>query len=469
MKKALLCMCIIAGVAASSRLFPARASAAGSVTDTISVSIGYFGWDEDEFVEKAKFTWQELDDMFGGALATREMVYSYFSGSRTYLVAARGFYIRDLLEYAGIDFGSISRIDFFTKDQTVGAYRSFTKQSLFDLPRYYFPNLAANEATGALYPYYGDDVYDGAVQVEPMLALEDYTEWDSVGREFEQLYDSTMFSAAARFHLFFGQLDPSEANTSSAAKYVYKLLITFSGTPVLSTEETNISLKVGSDFKMTVNVSAEDSLLDEYVSENLLWSSNNDAVVSVDRYGNLTVNGEGDAVITASFGSASVSATVRVSGGEVVAVPPPVGSSGGGTGTGGGGSGGGTGSGSGSGGASSGQTAPPSVKPPSAPAVNPPEQVQFSENNKGVYILSSDFVSQAAFAEWVNSVLNHDYLEGGGGGLDNSRKEGMDGDAEQLILLARDGHSFISVVFFILAVFFVLGFGLEILSFKRKL
>ena len=35
---------------------------ADSVTDSISVCIGYFGWAEDEFVEKAKFTRQELDD-----------------------------------------------------------------------------------------------------------------------------------------------------------------------------------------------------------------------------------------------------------------------------------------------------------------------------------------------------------------------------------------------------------------------
>ena len=39
---------------------------ADSVTDTISVCIGYFGWAEDEYVEKANFSWQELDDWYGG-------------------------------------------------------------------------------------------------------------------------------------------------------------------------------------------------------------------------------------------------------------------------------------------------------------------------------------------------------------------------------------------------------------------
>ena len=109
---------------------------ADAVTDSISVCIGYFGWSEDEYVEKAKFSWQELDDWYGGALDTHEEYYSYCNGSgRTYLAFARGFYIRDLLDYAGVDVNSIASIDFFTKDHSVGAYRSFTKYALLDQPR----------------------------------------------------------------------------------------------------------------------------------------------------------------------------------------------------------------------------------------------------------------------------------------------------------------------------------------------
>ena len=82
---------------------------ADAVTDSISVCIGYFGWSEDEYVEKAKFSWQELDDWYGGALDTHEEYYSYCNGSgRTYLVFARGFYIRDLLDYAGVDVNAMT-------------------------------------------------------------------------------------------------------------------------------------------------------------------------------------------------------------------------------------------------------------------------------------------------------------------------------------------------------------------------
>lgn len=63
----------------------------------------------------------------------RSIIYCNGSG-RTYLAFARGFYIRDLLDYAGVDVNSIASIDFFTKDHSVGAYRSFTKYALLDQP-----------------------------------------------------------------------------------------------------------------------------------------------------------------------------------------------------------------------------------------------------------------------------------------------------------------------------------------------
>lgn len=92
------------------------------MTDSISVCIGYFGWAEDEYVEKANFSWQELDDWYGG-----------------------------------------------------------------------------------------NDLWVGAYQVEPMLALEDYTEWDTSGFDFESYVDESLFSTGNRFHLFFGQASPEKA------------------------------------------------------------------------------------------------------------------------------------------------------------------------------------------------------------------------------------------------------------------
>lgn len=297
--KRLLTKCALLLALCAALALPALAD---SVTDTISVCIGYFGWTEDEYVEKAKFSWQELDGWYGGG--------------RTYLVYARGFYIRDLLDYAGVDVNSIASIDFFTKDHSNGAYRSFTKYALLDQPRYYFPNLAADPETGELYAWDGgDDLWVGAYQVEPMLALEDYTEWDTSGFDFESYVDESLFSTGNRFHLFFGQQSPEEAATSSAAKYVYKILVTFSGTPVLSSEEQNLDLIVGSDHALHVTADAEDDALTDYVQQNLQYVSSDPSVVSVDQYGRLHVNAEGDAVITASFGQSSVSVNVHIGSG----------------------------------------------------------------------------------------------------------------------------------------------------------
>ena len=91
--------------------------------------------------------------------------------------------------------------------------------------------------------------------------------------------------------------------------------MTFSGTPVLSSEESNLDLVVGSDHALHVTADAEDDALTAYVQEHLQYTSSDPAVVSVDQYGRLHVNAEGDAIITASFGESSVSVQVHVGSG----------------------------------------------------------------------------------------------------------------------------------------------------------
>lgn len=419
---------------------------ADSVTDTISVYIGYFGWNEDQYVEKASYHWSDLDDKFGGALDTKVTVYSYYSGNRTYLAAARGFTIRDLMEYSGVDVNSISRLDFFTKDQTVGPYRTFTKYTLLDMPRYYFPNLAANEETGKLYAWDGNNIRGGATQVESMLALEDYTEWDAVGSEFEKFYDSTMLSPSSRFHLFFGQADPKEANTSSAAKYVYKILVTFAGAPVLSTDQTNVGLKVGSDFSVKVNAEAEDAMLNEFVAQHLQWSSSDKSVADVDTSGNLKVKKPGTAIITASFGKSSVSVPVKVSG-----------------------------NGSNSGGQSTGQSSSPGADPGASQkedqiAADTEKADVSSKDNDSVYELSSSLMSQKAYAQWVQKVMkntksNNSHISK----QSQASNVSMSSDAEQLVVHMKKQPKVAAAVGIILATVFLLGFMFGMVRFKHEL
>ena len=433
---------------------PVRADA---VTDTIGIYVGYYGWSEEEYREKVTYHWTDLDDWYGGALDTYEMTYSYYSGSRTYLVAARGFLIRDLLQYAGIDFGSIASIDFFTKDHANGAYRSFTKYSLFDLPRYYFPNLAANEETGEIYPWDGDDIWNGATAVEAMLALEDYTEWDAVGSEFEARYDPNMRSPNCRFHLFFGQYKPDEANTSSAAKYCYKILVTFSGTPYLSTEETDMSLKIGSGRRIELEIDAEDGLLTDYVREHITWLSSDESVVSVSSDGTLTVHAAGDAVITASFGNSSVSVNVHV--GEEEA-PAEAGIGGSGTGSG---------------------TVPPTAAPAPAEPVtearearDKPLQEELEEPSTGVELtlppeevrVVQPIAGKRVFA--VSPEVLAGMLKGSPEAQDQSGGQ-MDEDTVQLTLTEPEKRRYVLPVASALGGAFLLGFGWELIRFKRLL
>jgi hypothetical protein len=445
LKRTIICILL-----SFSGLFIVKAFAMAS--DDITIYIGYFGWTEEQYVKKATYSWIELDDLFGGALDTYVRTYSYNNGATTQYYKARGFNVRDLLEYAGVDFSSIYSFKFVADDKW---WCYFTKTDLFNTPRYYFPNMAVNEETEVIYPYDGDDIWSGACQIEPMFALESTEATKSAaGSVFDATFSPADLKTSYRFHLLFGQAEPAEAMASAALKYTNKVYITFSGTPVLSTEQTNIDLKVGSDFKMTVNVSAEDSVLDSYVKDNLLWSSNNEKVIEVDRFGNLKVKGSGEAVITASYGGSSVSVTVKVGENEAVNT----------------------------GGSASQPSGEADSKPAEAAqtqaeqqtAEQEPEQtadeVQFSENSRGVYILSKELMSKPEYADWVNSILKHKLIENEGkGGLDNRREEAMDKDAVQLILLAKQGKEFLTLVSITVAGFFAFGFIFGLLRYKRRL
>ena len=119
-----------------------QGAGAAIATDTITIRVGYVGG---PYYEKATFHWRDLDDYYGGALSSQELLYSYCSGSRVALCAARGFLLTDLLELAGVDISGAVELAFWTDDQAVGAWTSFQKEELLDRPRYYFPNLSADE------------------------------------------------------------------------------------------------------------------------------------------------------------------------------------------------------------------------------------------------------------------------------------------------------------------------------------
>ena len=74
--------------------------------------------------------------------------YTFFrpTGEGDYRVvvdSACGIHIDELLEYTRIHLNDVRSVQFYTRDQDVGAFPSFTKSELFR-PRYYFEDLPAH-------------------------------------------------------------------------------------------------------------------------------------------------------------------------------------------------------------------------------------------------------------------------------------------------------------------------------------
>lgn len=436
----LLCACLGAAVCV-----PAKADA---VTDTLSVYVGYYGG---PYYLKHTYHWSDLDDLYGGAMDTHKEAYTYYSGTRAAVDSARGFYLSDFLQYADVDMNSIASLDFYTKDHTTGAYRTFTKYSLLNAPRYYFPNLAANEDTGKLYARNGGSLWDGAQRVETMLALEDNWEWDAEGSNF------TSPNTGSRFRLLFGQLTPKESMTSASAKYVYAVYVTFSGTPQLTTKDPDLSLKVGSDYQMTVNVSAEDNLLDSYVRENIKWSSSDSSVISVDSVGKLIVKKAGKALVKAEFGKSSVSVTIKVDGDGKATVSGETGT---GNGTGGGtGFGNATGTGNGTGISGVSGSAGKSIGGKRTASV---------KVDGNVLILSEEVRKMLENAGRNSSLLTNNASSGSGsGGVANWRKTGMGKGAKALTVKINTPKMW--PIYTAAGVMLCLGAAGSVLSFRMEL
>lgn len=207
------------------------AEAAGTVTDTLTVRVGYYGMEQDRYVEVAIYHWSELYD----ALPLHYEAYSFFRSTddgtyNTVIDSAYGFYLADLLDYAGIYSGDIAVVAFYTRDQSVGFFTSFTYADLFGTQRYYYNDLSAHispvyDENGTLTGYDGDEAWNDCWTVQPMLALEDSWVSYEIGTEHTAPNYSSL-GTGNRFRLLFGQSYPLECRTNQSAKYTHTLFIT---------------------------------------------------------------------------------------------------------------------------------------------------------------------------------------------------------------------------------------------------
>lgn len=280
------------GAAGCPHALAAAQNPGGSVTDTLTIKVGYWGMSEADFVEKATYHWTELDDQFGGAMETHQQAYSFFrksddGGYQTIIDSARGFYIKDLLKYAGINLNDIEGISFYTQDQSIGYFTRFSYEELFGVTRYYFNDLsyyvqqAVDEKEKPTGEYSIDPaVWQQAVAVEPMLALEDgWLSYEPGNEHTAPIY--TGLSTGNRFRLLFGQTRPDESRTNQTAKYTHSLYIALNGTPKITTEEVELAGQIGSGYTTEFTMSTSDDSFNDALKQFMQWNSSDENVLKI--------------------------------------------------------------------------------------------------------------------------------------------------------------------------------------------
>ncbi len=273
----------------------------GYKADKLTISVGYFGG---PYYQKAVFTEAQLR-----ALGTVKADYTFIDNMPSVVIDhVEGVRLADIMDAAGIDINSIQSFNFWTNDKKGGYYTSLTKTELIDTPRYCYYSLPDNfdTETGTGNASAGDI----KERVETVLALGDNWNRCLAGGEFGS--DYLNLNTNTRYRLIFGQTDTHTRTANSSAKWIHTIEVTLGGAPTVSLSDSSLEGKVGSVLHTTASVKTADSAIS--ANGSISWSSSDSNVAKVDENGNITVTGEGSAVITASFGGASAQLTVNGSG-----------------------------------------------------------------------------------------------------------------------------------------------------------
>jgi len=288
----------------------------GMRADSLTINVGYYGG---PYFEKKVFTVDEL-----ASLGVVSAVYSYIdSMPAVCLVYAKGVPIRTIMKAAGIDMNSIQRFYFYTNDKKGGYYTDFRKKDLIDTTRYYYPNLVYRFYE----PDYESDRYDeqaaeGAIPVEPMMAISDNWQRHLPWKDGFGEIDYSVQRTYTRFRLMYGHVDTFSCTAKKSAKWVHSINVMLGGGPTVTTDVSVLEKEVGSKHRITATVSAAADLLAEHIRQALVWSTSDSSVATVDDKGNVTITGEGEAVITIEY-NGEVLASVLVKGGKEDSSKPP--------------------------------------------------------------------------------------------------------------------------------------------------
>lgn len=284
-------------------VLPVQAEAAAS---SLTIQVGYFGL---PYATKASYSVSDVESIgIHSALYTMNSNGGFLS-----YADAEGVYLKDLLNSAGVDVGSINYVNFKAADGH-NASKNYYYSTLFGT-RYAFPDVSKyySQADGVTDE---DAVWASAVPVKTMLAVRD--NFGRVG-DFSE-YESSPLSGDQRFRLMIGQEYPGQVVAADSIYEIDTVIVTYVGSPVINAE-SEVSVSIGEDMVLSYEVSSADSAISQMIEEGLEFESSNPGVVTVDENGKLTAVGNGQAEITIRYKATDIdgediTATVKITVGE---------------------------------------------------------------------------------------------------------------------------------------------------------
>ena len=272
-------------------------------TNILRVYVGYFGgpyYEKETFlVDGDSLSFKTGDGEDIDASLIHDETFSYIDSNDTVtIVPATGIDLTEIINLCGIDEGSIQWIHFLTTDDKV---YSATAKELLNRTRYYYPALEDYERLDDFEEIAPELQTTGNV-VSTMLALQD--RWETDGK----------VSHAMR--LLFGQSGPTEQKSQMSGKWVHTVVVQLGGSPSLDME-LDLSQKVGSEYRVTVNIAArnEDGRLtnvngkvaSEIASELKIESSNRNALDITDTQ----LNDDGSITVTVQAGTGTAELSIN--------------------------------------------------------------------------------------------------------------------------------------------------------------
>ncbi|WP_207635290.1 Ig-like domain-containing protein [Syntrophomonas wolfei] len=254
----------------------------GTLSANLTVKAGYFGT---PYNTMKVFTLNELE-----AMPQVQQAYTFIDSMPSVILdSAQGVKLSDILHSAGIDINSIDTLYFYTTDVEKGWYQSLPKSFLLDTRRYYYPNL----------PIYWDydenkalpGAEEGAVEVEPIIAIRDYWKRFATSPDFSQMDESN------GLRLLFGQVDTSTITSMRSAKWIHEISVMLVGQPPgeVRLNQHVVHALIGSTVVLEAMVGPTDAS-----NKSVNWSSSNPEIASVDNSGQVSIVSPGTATITAT-------------------------------------------------------------------------------------------------------------------------------------------------------------------------